>query len=380
MTLFALTATFAPAIGPTIGGYLTESIHWSAIFYMNLIPGAITMSLVAASMTAEPINTKPLEDFDFGGIICMAIGLGSLTVFLEEGERKDWFGSDVITTLFVFAVVFITAFLYREFTTRKPFINLRLLGQRNFGFGCGVNFIVGMALYGSLYLVPVYLTTVPAYNSVQIGETMMWVGIPQLLILPFLPKILKLLDSRWVACAGVIIFGISCLMNSYMTDLVGMDQLFWSQVVRALGQPLLIVPLTTITTGFIKPEEGGSASGIFNMLRNLGGSVGIAGLSTILTRREQFHSERLGEGISRFLPQTRHRLFMYQQQLMSDGFPKFTAREKALGILDATVRQQAYVMSFNDCFFILGIALVLSSGLILACRKVDAKSAAIEVH
>jgi MFS transporter, DHA2 family, multidrug resistance protein len=370
MALFSLTATFGPAIGPTIGGYLTESIHWSAIFFMNLGPGAVTMVMIATSLKAEPINTRALKNFDYWGISFMAIGLASLTIFLEEGERKDWFGNNIIATLFFAAVIFITAFLIRELTAKNPFINLRLLKQRNFGLGCTVNFVVGMALYGALYLVPMFLTTIPAYNSVQIGETVMWVGLPQLVVLPFVPKLLKWVDSRWVACVGIIIFGASCLMNSRLTVFVGKDQLMWSQIVRAIGQPMLMVPLTTITTGYITREQSGSASGIFNMLRNLGGSVGIAGLSTILTRREQFHSERIGEGVSMFFRQTRHRLFLYQQQFMANGLPSFTAQQKAIGQMGVTVQQQAFVMAFNDCFFILGVALILASVMILACRKV----------
>jgi DHA2 family multidrug resistance protein len=279
----------------------------------------------------------------------------------------------------VIAVIFITAFLIREFTTSNPFINLRLLGQRNFGLGCAVNFIVGMALYGALYLIPMFLTTIPAYNSIEIGETMMWVGIPQLFVLPFIPKLLNAVDSRWVACVGIVIFGVSCLMNSRLTDLVGMDQLMWSQIVRAIGQPLLMVPLTTITTGFITREQSGSASGIFNMLRNLGGSVGIAGLSTVLTIREQFHSERIGEGVSIYFHETRHRLYLYQQQFMANGLSSFTAKQKAIGLMGTTVQTQAYVMAFNDCFYILGCALIFASIMILACRKV-ASGEAVEAH
>jgi MFS transporter, DHA2 family, multidrug resistance protein len=371
MALFAITATFAPAIGPTIGGYLTETFHWPVIFYMNVLPGILMLFTVIYATPQGKSDRSLLKSIDLPGIITMAIGLASLTVFLEEGQRKDWFGSRLILSLCISAVVFITAFLIIEIKTKNPFINLRLLLQRNFGLGCLANFVVGLAMYGALYLLPLYLSTVQGYSSLQIGETMMWSGLPQLLILPFVPKILARFDARWVAFTGIIIFGISCLMNSRLDQYVGMDQLAWSQLVRAMGQPILIVPLSTITMGLVSREQGGSASGLFNMLRNLGGSVGIALLSTVFTVREQFHSAKIGEGITIYALQTQQRLLTYTALFASSGMDVTTAAQKSLAALDATVRRQAYLMSFNDCFFIVGIAVVLSSLLVLACAKVS---------
>jgi DHA2 family multidrug resistance protein len=371
MALFSITATFAPAIGPTIGGYLTESFHWPVIFYMNVIPGIFMLFTVFYAIDKEEGNPSLLQNIDISGIVTMAIGLASLTIFLEEGEKHDWFGSRGITALFISAVIFITAFLIIELRTSNPFINLRLLKERNFGLGCATNFVVGLAMYGALYLLPFYLASIQGYNSVFIGETMMWAGLPQLLILPFLPKILGKFDSRWVAFIGINIFGISCLMNSDMTIYTGIDQLKWSQIVRAIGQPLLMVPLSTITTGFILRQQSSSASGLFNMLRNLGGSVGIAGLSTILTVREQFHSERLGESVSMYHQATLDRLNLFQQTFLAEGIDPATSMQKAIAAVDATTRQQAFIMGFNDCFFVVGCALVASSCLILLCRKVS---------
>lgn len=375
MALFAVTATFAPAIGPTIGGYLTQAFHWSVVFYMNLIPGIFLMAAIFYGIDKEPMQLHLVKTLDRWGILAMTIGLSSLTIFLEEGERKDWFNDSTIVTLAILSVVFIAAFLYIELTIKNPFINLRLLLQKNFGFGCLVNFVVGLAMYGALFLLPLYLSTIQGYSSVDIGKTMMWAGLPQLFIIPFVPKLLARFDGRWLAFVGINIFAISCFMNSHMTAQFGYDQLMWSQIVRALGQPLLMVPLSTITNGLILREQAGSASGLYNMLRNLGGSVGIAILGTLMSLREKFHSAKLVEGITIYSHETQERLAIMKNLFIAKGFDATTSGQKALAALDMTVRKQANVMSFNDCFLFVTLALAASSVLILLCDKVTAGNA-----
>lgn len=380
MALFGFTATFAPAIGPTVGGYMTDTFNWKAIFFLNIPPGLLLLATVVYAIPKEKMKLELIKRIDKWGILTMAVGLSSLTIFLEEGERKDWFGSHMIVALCIISVVFLTSFFIIELTTDEPFINLRLFKQRNFGLGSLTNFTIGMAMYGALYLLPLYLTLVQHYDAIYIGRTMMWAGLPQLFILPFVPKILKIFDSRKVAFTGIVIFGISCLMNAYMTSQVGLDQLKWSQIVRAFGQPLLMVPLSTITVGLIAREDAGSASGLFNMLRNLGGSVGIALLSSMLTIREKFHSARIGEGITQYMPQTMYRYNLVQKLFMSSGIDAATARMKSLAVIDAQVRAQAYTMAFGDCFFFVGCALVASSLLILSCKRVSAGAGGGEAH
>lgn len=371
MALFGFTATFAPAIGPTVGGYLTEMFHWSAIFYLNLLPGCLLVAAVLYGIDAEPKRPDLLKSIDYWGIITMAVGLSSLTIFLEEGERKDWFSSPLIAWLGLISFVFVSAFFIIELNVKNPFINLKLLKRRNFGLGSLANFVVGLAMYGALYLLPMYLSVIQNYNSIYIGRTMMWAGLPQLFILPFVPKLMAKFDSRKMAFFGLNIFALSCLMNSHMTAQVGLDQLRWSQIVRALGQPLLMVPLSVITTGLIEREQAGSASGLYNMLRNLGGSVGIALLSTLLSVREKFHSAKLVEGVTIYDIATQQRLSALKSKFIMDGFDSVTAGGKALAAIGGTIRQQAYVMAFNDCFFVVAVALVASSFLVLLCQKVQ---------
>ncbi|WP_036476757.1 DHA2 family efflux MFS transporter permease subunit [Myxosarcina sp. GI1] len=370
MALFAMTATFAPSIGPTIGGWLTDNIGWEFNFYLNIIPGLIMLTAIAYAIPAKPMQLHLLKNGDWWGILSMAIGLGCLEIFLEEGNRKDWFGSELIVRCAIFAAIFITVFLWIELTRRQPFINLRLLLRRNFSIGSIAGLALGLGLYGSVYILPLYLTQIQDYTAMQIGEVIMWSGLPQLLLIPLVPKLMQRFDVRFLAAVGFSIFALSCFMNSSMTSQTDITQLRWSQLVRALGQPLMIVPLTTIATGNIEPKEAGSASGLFNMMRNLGGSMGIAALSTLLSRREQFHSSHIGEAVSLYDPQTQQRIDRLIQTFISRGSDAVTARQQAIAVIDNLVRREAYTMAYNDCFYFMGFAILLCGLALIFCKKV----------
>lgn len=318
-----------------------------------------------------------LKQGDWWGIIAMAIGLGSLQVVLEEGSRKDWFGSALIVRLSIIAGIFLAIFFYIELTRKQPFINLRLLFRRNFGLASIVNVSLGVGLYGSIYILPLYLAQIQKYNALQIGEVLIWAGIPQLFIIPLIPKLMQRIDVRLMVAVGVTLFSISAFMNSGMTNETGLDQLRWSQFVRAMGQPLIMVPLTSIATGGLSPKEAGSASGLFNMMRNLGGSIGIASLATLLTNREQFHSNRLGDTVSLYNSETQQRIDQMTQYFVSRGADLSTAQNQAIASISNIVRREAFVMAFNDCFYFIGIALLLSGIAILFLKKVKPTGGAV---
>jgi MFS transporter, DHA2 family, multidrug resistance protein len=376
MALFAITATFAPSIGPTLGGWLTENFSWHYVFYINLVPGLMLLAGVWYAIAPKPMQLHLLKHGDWAGIIAMAIGLASLQVVLEEGSRKDWFSSSLIVRLTILAVIFLSLFLWIELTRKQPFINLRLLKVRNFGLAAIVNVALGIGLYGSVYILPFYLGQIQNYNAMQIGEVLMWAGLPQLFIIPFVPKVMQRIDIRVLIGVGISLFAVSCLMNSAMTNQTGIDQLRISQIVRAMGQPLIMVPLSTIATAGIAASQAGSASGLFNMMRNLGGSIGIAALATLLTRREQFHSNRLGESISLYDLNTQERLNQLTQYFVSRGADLATAQQQALGAIDNIVRREAYILAFNDCFYFIAMALLLSGLAILFFKRVKATGSA----
>jgi DHA2 family multidrug resistance protein len=370
LALFALSATFAPAIGPTIGGYLTENWGWEYIFYVNLVPGALMVGLLWASLDRAPMDLKLLAKGDWPGIVTMAIGLAALQTVLEEGNKEDWFGSDFIVRLSVIAAVSLTLFLIIELKTAQPLLNLRLLVRRNFGFGIVANFLLGIALYGSVFVLPIYLTRIQGYNSEQIGMVLAWTGIPQLLLIPLVPRLMKRFDVRLLIVVGFALFAASNFMNVHMTGDYASDQLFWPNIVRAIGQALVFTPLSAIATAGIEQENAGSASALFNMMRNLGGAVGIASLQTFLSKREQFHSNILTNSVSVFEEATRDRIARLTGYFMSHGVSdQALASHKAVVAIALKIRKQANIMAFSDTFFLLGVALVVALLTSLLLRK-----------
>lgn len=376
LSMFSIAASFAPSIGPTIGGWLTVNYGWEYVFYLNLVPGLVLLGVVWYTIEPQPLQMERLKQGDWWGIICMAIGLGSLTAVLEEGNRKDWFGSLLIVRLTITAVIFLSLFLWIEFTRKQPFINLHLLRRRNFGLSAIVALALGLGLYGSIFVMPLYLAQVQGYNALQIGEVLMWVGLPQLLIVPFVPKLIQHFDIRVLIGVGVSLFALSCFMNSGLTHDTGIDQLRVSQIIRAMGQPLILTPLSSVAYAGIEKSQVGSASGLYNMLRNFGGSIGISILGTLLTRREQFHSERIGEAVSIYSLETQQRLDVMTQYFITHGAAPYTAQNQALASLSKIVRREAYVMAYSDCFYFMGCALLLSGIAVLFFKKVKATGGA----
>ena len=370
LALFALSATFAPAIGPTIGGYLTENWGWEYIFYVNLVPGVLMVGMLWISLDRAPMNLSLLAKGDWPGIITMAVGLAALQTVLEEGNKDDWFGSPFIVRLSVIAAVSLTLFLIIELRASHPLLNLRLLVRRNFGFGIVANFLMGVALYGSVFILPIYLTRIQGYNSEQIGMVLAWTGIPQLILIPLVPRLMKRIDARLLIIVGFALFAASNFMNIYMTSNYASDQLFWPNIVRAVGQALAFTPLTAIATAGIEQENAGSASALFNMMRNLGGAVGIAALQTFLTKREQFHSNILTNSVSVFEEATRARIANLTNYFMNHGVSdQALATHKAIVAIASDVRTQANIMAFSDTFYLLGVALVIALAASLRLKK-----------
>jgi MFS transporter, DHA2 family, multidrug resistance protein len=372
LAMFAISATFAPAIGPTIGGYLTENWGWQYIFYVNVVPGAIMIAMLFFSLEAKPMKLGLLREGDWAGIVTMAIGLSALQTVLEEGNKDDWFGSPFIVRLAVVAAVSLTLFVMIELTARKPLLNLKILLRRNFGFGVLANFLLGVALYGSVFILPVYLSRIQGYNSEQIGLVLAWTGLPQLVLIPLVPRLMKRFDPRIVIGVGFALFALSNFMNIYMSGDYAADQLFWPNVVRALGQALVLTPLSAVATAGIEPENAGSASGLFNMMRNLGGAIGIAALQTVLTKREQFHSNVLSQSVSLFEQATRNRIDQLTQYFVNHGvIDRVDAVHRAYVAIGKIVQKQAFIMAFSDTFYLLGAALIVALIATLLLKRPD---------
>ena len=352
MALFAITATFAPSIGPTIGGWLTENYGWEFIFYINIVPGVLmTLGLLYGLDKSEP-RWELLKKGDYAGILSMAIGLGCLQVFLEEGQREDWFESAEITWLASIAFVSLVIFIILQLSRDNHLVNLRLFKERNFLLGSLANIGLGVGLYGTVFILPLYLAQIQDYNALQIGQVIMWMGLPQLLLIPLVPVMMRYIDPRLICALGLALFGIdSFLSGSLNLDFAG-DQFIAIQIIRACGQPMVLVPLSIIATAMLPPSQAGSASSLYNILRNLGGAIGIAALATILDSRAAHYFEILRSHVSLGNPAAAERLALLGEQLGSS--------EAALRMLDAQVREQAQIMAYNDAFHLIGIMLACS--------------------
>jgi DHA2 family multidrug resistance protein len=311
-----------------------------------------------------------LRQGDWPGVITMAIGLGALQTVLEEGNKDDWFGSAFIVRLSIIAAVALALFLWIELTSQKPLLNLRLLARRNFGFGSLANCLLGIALYGSVFIMPLYLSRIQGYNAEQIGMVLAWTGLPQLVLIPLVPRLMKRFDPRVVIGVGFALFAASNFMNITMTVDTGSDQLFWPNVIRAIGQALCFAPLSAVATAGIEAENAGSASALFNMMRNLGGAVGIAMLQTFLTKREQYHSNVLMQSVSMFEQATRARIEQFTQYFIHHGVVgQADASHRAVVAIGAIVQKQAFILAFSDTFYLLGAVLIVALMAALLLKK-----------
>lgn len=371
LAIFALSVTFAPAIGPTIGGYLTENYGWRTIFFVNVIPTIVMVSALYFTLERKPMQLALLKEGDWTGIATMAIGLSALQTVLEEGNKDDWFSSPFIVRLAVIALVSLSLFVWIELTTEKPLIRLRLLKGRNFGFGTIAMTMLGFALFGSVYILPAYLGQAQGYNSEQIGSVMAWTGLPQLILIPLVPKLMQRIDTRYIAITGLLIFAYSCFMNTAMSPDYAGDQLWIPNIVRAIGQAMVLTPLTSVTTGAIAPQDAAAASGISNMLRNLGGAIGTAVLATVITKREQFHSNIIGQSVTPGREEVRDRIAQMTDYFMARGVTDpAAAHQQAIVALGNAVKHQALVMGFSDTFAVLAVVLVLAAIAVMLTRKV----------
>jgi MFS transporter, DHA2 family, multidrug resistance protein len=377
LAVFALSVTFAPAIGPTIGGYLTENYGWQTIFFVNVLPTIVMVTALYLTLERVPMQLKLLREGDWAGIATMAIGLSAFQTVLEEGNKDDWFSSPFILRLALVALVSLSLFVWIELTIEKPLIRLRLLRQRNFGFGTIAVTLLGFALFGSVYILPAYLGQAQGYNAEQIGQVLAWTGLPQLLLIPLIPKLMQRFDPRYIAFTGLMIFAYSCFMNTAMSPDYAGDQLWIPNIVRAIGQAMVLTPLTSVTTSATAPQDAAAASGVSNMLRNLGGAIGTAVLATVVTKREQFHSNIIGQSVTLGREEVRNRIAQMTDFFMSHGVTDpAAAHQQAIIALGNAVKRQALVMGFSDTFAVIGVVLVLAALAVTLTHKAKGTSSA----
>jgi DHA2 family multidrug resistance protein len=364
--VIGLVATLAPTIGPTVGGYLTDALSWHWLFFINIIPGiAVTMGALALIDFDEP-NYGLLNRLDWWGLASMAGFLGSLEYVLEEGPRNDWFDDTYIVVFTIVMLASAAVFFYRVFTVAEPIVDLRAFKDRNFSLGCSFQFTCGIGLYGLTYLLPIYLAQVRGYNSLMIGNTLWVTGLAQFLFSPMLGQLLRKVDLRLLIFIGLAIFALGTWQLTWLTRDFDFWELFWPQVLRAFGLMLVMVPANNIALGTLPPELMKNASGLFNLMRNLGGAMGLAVINTILNWRTDLHIARLHEVVT-----WGNVTAVETLNNLAQKFQGADAQLKAIKQLTQMVHRQAVVMSFADVFVLMTVGSLCLACLVLFLNKVD---------
>jgi DHA2 family multidrug resistance protein len=368
--LVGLVVTVAPTAGPVLGGYLTEAVSWKALFLINLLPGLLVCLGTWVFLRIDEPEWDLLNRIDFRGILYIVVFLGSLQFVLEEGARKDWFESGEIVFFTGLAVMGGIAMFYRELTLDHPIVDLWAFRNRNFAVGCVFSFILGIGLYTMIYLIPVYLAGVKGLNSLQIGQYVMVTGLFQFVSAFFAGPLAKVLDSRVMLAAGLALYGAGAWMNGSLTADAGYWEFFWPQAVEGFALMFCFLPISGLALGTLPPEEVKNASGLFNLMRNLGGAIGIAVASSLKIRYVKEHYAALRESITGGSREAE--AFIAHLQVQMAGFPLPDSEKAALKQLSRWVLREAEVMAANDLFHLLGAIFFASLLLMPLVRKVSA--------
>lgn len=377
LAIYSIAAIFAPSIGPALGGCFSDTFGWQSIFFISLPAGLVMVGMLWYALEPAPRQFHLLRQGDWLGMFTMAVGLGCFETVLEEGEKNDWFGSPFIVRLAVIAAVSLCAFVWVELKRPVPLLNLRLLARRNFGLGSCANFVFGFSMFGWIYLIPEYLSRMQGYSSQQIGGVMIWIGLPQLVLIPCIPRIMRYVDSKRLIIAGYILFVVGSMLAAWLSDNFSGPQFLSASLVRAVAQGMVMGPLAGIAIAAIEHEQAGSASALFNALRNLGGAVGIAVIQTFLTKREQFHSAILNAQTSLLTESTRQRLNMLTGHFLNSGVgDRAYAYREAVVAVGRDIRHQAFMLGYSDTIIMQSAVLALGLAAVVFVRKVSQASAA----
>ncbi|WP_245436375.1 DHA2 family efflux MFS transporter permease subunit [Methylobacterium sp. V23] len=362
VALFGLTAVLGPVLGPLVGGWLTENVSWHYSFFLNLPIGIGLVVLLLVGLPHKPAPIERILQGDWLGIVGLAVGLGCLTIVLEEGQREQWFESSFIVWFSVLAAFGFVLIVLGQLTAREPVIDMSILFTRSFGSVFLMSFAIGGALYGILYIIPQFLSQVPRYNSEQSGYVVLISGIPTLALMPFFPMLVRLLDIRVAIGFGILCYATSCFMESGLTTEDAGPQFVSSQLLRGVGQAFSLLFLNQAAATAVSRDKAEDASGLFNGARNLGGSFGLALISTLQQRRDDFHNARLEESVRANSVIVQDRI----DAMVGSGGPE--AMRLALSGVKRMISAQATVMSFSDLYFVFGWILLAVLPLVLFLR------------
>ncbi len=370
--LFGVTAILGPVLGPLLGGWLTEAFSWHYAFLINVPICIMLVVLLLVGLPKSKMRLDLLGEADWAGLFGMAIGLGCLTVILEEGNREQWFASEFIVQLTIAMVIGFCLVLYGQFTNKNPIIRMSLLFDRVFGSVVIMAVMLGMVMYGTSFIIPQFLAAISDYNALQAGKIVMISGFPAMTLMFFAPLLIRHIDIRISVFAGLMILAMSCYVDTMLTaEAVGSD-FVESQLLRGTGTVLSFVFLNQAAISSVPARLAGDAAGLFNTARNLGGSLALAAIATVQEQRVWFHSRRIEETVQANS--------VAVQDYMAQMGQALGSTDAALRSLAGTISRDALVMTYNDMFWLLFVGIVCVSPLVFLLKPLPKNLSSGPMH
>jgi len=368
--IFGMGVMIGPSLGPVLGGYLTDNLSWPWIFFINIPFGiaAVVMTLLYVPKDL-PNEAKSRAKVDFLGIGLLAAGMGSLQTLLERGQEEDWFSSPMIVMLALVAAISLVSFVWWELTVEAPIVDLRVFRDRSLAVGSLFGAVLGISLYATLFLLPVYLQSSQGYTAFATGMVLLPSALMSMVSFMVAGPLAQRFDPRKLLGVGALLMFAGSLGLSQLTTLSGSDDIFWPMLLRGASLGFLFIPLTLASLGGLKPEQMGVGSGMINLTRQLGGSVGIAALSTSLSQRLDFHRAAVTAHVDGSSQTVQQWLAHAQGNLIVHGLDPNSAHGVALGQLKMTIERQATMLAFDDCFLVIAAAFLCTLPLLFLFRK-----------
>lgn len=371
MALWGIGIVVSPVLAPLLGGWLTDNYNWRWIFYINIPVGIITLFMTNLFIFDPPYARRQKTRIDVWGIILLAIAVASLQIVLDKGEREDWFSSYLITTLVILSVIGFMALIIQELRTSEPVVGLRVFKDRTFTLGTITMFLFGLGLYAMISLLPLYVQNLMGYTALKSGLVNSSRGAGVLIMMPLAGLLLKKLSPRWVVMLAVPFLIQSLVVFAHLNLEAGFSNIIWPNFTQGIGIGLVFVPLTTATMSNISQEKMGNATGVFNLARNIGGSIGIAATQTLFLRFSQAHQSFLVYHTSSYNPAFQNMAENIKHGMMAQGSDAWTATHQSLTVIYGMIQRQAAMMAYIDIFWLVAgvILLILPLAFLMKPKK-----------